>query len=183
MQRLRQPLLGPRKSQRQARACTAASKSWQGGGELSAECRLRDPVTIPWTLLSQVQTCTAASRSSGETSSVPRARLNRQYTSGSGIMPPARSIRGRRKSASCACRPLPQQPCVRKERGGERNEAPMPHAPKWVGQLQLTDLKSPQTTSSASRHYSPPSPRAFQAAPPPLHHDQRPLLLEQQEWE
>lgn len=41
------------------------------------------------------------SRSSGETSSVPRARLNRQNTSGSVIMPPARSSGARRKSASC----------------------------------------------------------------------------------
>ena len=34
-------------------------------------------------------------------SSVPRARLKRQYTSGSAIMPPARSTRAVRKSASC----------------------------------------------------------------------------------
>ena len=34
-------------------------------------------------------------------SSVPRARLKRQYTSGSAIMPPARSTRAVRKSDSC----------------------------------------------------------------------------------
>ncbi len=43
----------------------------------------------------------AVSRSSGDMSSAPRALLKRQYTSGSGIMPPALSMRSAKKSASC----------------------------------------------------------------------------------
>ena len=55
----------------------------------------------PCDLSTQVQSKRTCSRSSGETSSVPRALLKRQYTSGRAMQPPAASTRCTRKSASC----------------------------------------------------------------------------------